>query len=174
MQRRLAHHVVFQRPADFDEPQQRLTLEPHHGRHQPPRGLDLCRQISAIAPPAPDDPQPFPAVECLADGRPAHAERGGQRHFGRQPVADLEPGALHHFGKRIQHRHIACAVLQRLEIAQGSVPTHGALSSRCDDLAATHTTNWPACQPCAAICGAPSSSSSLNASISRSICGREL
>ena len=72
---RLAHHVVFERAADFDQPQQRLAFEPDHGGHEAMRGLDAGGEVGAVAAAAPDDAEAFPAVERLADGRAADAER---------------------------------------------------------------------------------------------------
>ena len=86
---RLAHRVVFQTTAHFQQTQQCLAFEPDHRRHRPLRRLHPGRQIGAIAPAAADDAQPFPAVQRLADGGPAYTQLGGQRHLGRQSVADL-------------------------------------------------------------------------------------
>ena len=127
--RGLAHHLVLERPAHLDQAKQCLALEADHRRREPTRGPHLGREIRAVAAPAADDPEAFPAVQRLADGGAADAERGGERDFRRQPVAHVQSGPLDHFGKRVQHGDAARPRLQRFEVAQYSVLSH-ACSSR--------------------------------------------
>ncbi len=62
VERGLADDDIFQGPAHLQQPQQRLALEPHHGRHQPARGGHAGGEESAGAAPAPDQAKAFPAV----------------------------------------------------------------------------------------------------------------
>ena len=109
----------FDHAAHFQQAQQPFALQPDHGGQRPVRGLDPGGQIGAIAAPAPDDPQPLPPVQRLADRRSADPQRIGQRHLWRQAVADLQPAAFDHFGQRIQHGHAACRGVERFQKTQG-------------------------------------------------------
>ncbi len=107
----------LQRAPHFKKAQYALAFQPHHDRHGPIRSRQPSRQIGADAALAPDQADALPAVQRLAYGGAANAKLPGKQDLRWKPVANLKPGALHHFGKRFKHRGAARAVVQRFQIA---------------------------------------------------------
>ncbi len=114
---RQPYHLNLQRAPHFKQAQYPLAFQPHNDRHGPIGSRQPGSQVGADATLAPDQADPLPAIQCLANGGAANAKLPGKQDLWRKPVADLEPGALHHFGQRLQHRGAARAVVQRFQVA---------------------------------------------------------
>jgi len=116
--RRLADDIGLERTAHLDQPQQRLALEPHHGRHKPARGRHTGGEERAGAALASDQAQSLPAVERLANGRATNAQPRRKSDLGRQSVANSKAGAVDHLGQSIEHGNAARRRVDPLEIVE--------------------------------------------------------